>query len=1418
MATPFVLDVNLRVQQVLGLAKVKQQLAGIQTGNVGKLSAGLKTVGLNAATAAVQIGKGANVTIKLGENAQRAGKQLGVAAKGAQSFGDQVYLAGKRYSAFLAATVGAFKGIQLIGAGTKSVIEFDQALVSLSQILNTSVDQLGALSQQFLDLSVTTGTSASDIADAAKLLAQAGFRGEELTEAIEQLAKIPLTPIFQSMEQSVDGVIAAMRQFDQEGLTVEQVFDKMLKVQNDYAASFPDIIEGLKRGGSAFQAIGGTLDEFIAAFVTIRAETRESASAVGTSLKTLSSRLADPKIVKFLETKNVRIFEQGQFVGPIQALKRIGEFLESNLDTQENIELLTRLGGRRQFSRVIALARNAKMTNEILGKSQDSWGTLNRTAEQGLQAVGKQVDILIAKAKELAIELGESVFIPFIQGLTSAAEGAIVLLDALKPIIPTMTKLGALFAGTAILGGIGSFIGPKIGQLAGPAAFAAAGGGARGIGAGIVASPFAQAGLLIAASELAASFLTTADGTRTFASTLITSTAAVTAAIALFRKQTIAQFISGGGLVGNLSKKNSLLGGIGGTLLSTTAIALPLAALQATKTAKELSDKIVQTAIQSVSSIDIDPIDAESLSGGIDQLYSNINASVNELIISSDPRKNFNLSKVFNSIGRKLSNVLEGDYGTLLTRSGLTQSDIKEHVRQILKGSPKIINSIIEGTARSIIQDNQIDETPFIARRKLVEAGLDEGYSVTDANQFASAVIESAGGLEVWTNKVNESAKVIRDEAEKRKKILQLTTQVIPPRLVGQLLQFSKAIDKTTRMITTAAKLFEGDIAIIRGGIQAPSFDFDFGAQQIEQLVRTNGLKDLFAFTPDIPRFVGGISEIEDLIDQFIINVSNLPSGVDLGSEIDKFFAFQRNVPDSVKDNFENFFQTIAEDIQLASEGKLIDPEEIKRRFKQEFADIGLGASNAAVETIGQFLRNTFDRLQDELNRLAVVRRLELAVPVRPESQAVFLEQQLRRSGIYARGRTPSRQQRGTFEELQLLEQERIARGGRAGIATPTADFFEGRGRRLADVAGDERVRQQVRDSFRRLTLELSEARSALATLKPGSQGFLAVTERAGNLSRKIIELQTSMEALSQGTKQALDYELQTLKLRQQLEAQQQRETIEERGMSPLRSQRIMFDLQQEHLQEQLALQDKFDVIIEKDNAIRADLAKEVSNNTKTQEEVVQNFDMSVSVFGESVRTQMDAAQMMKHHIASFGQAVIDFKSLGGLSQSGTNLGVPGVTPAQISSGAVTIRQAQEALEGFSLELNANNRAITDILQAIHDRQEQNPLERTESPAAPGTREVGEQSSEQIGQLTESIDGLRTALAEPNELRVVTDQRIDLDLSTLPSDVSDEVKPLLEEAAVAIAKTITRKALESLAAKSDSEVSIAATDTAQELA
>jgi len=1423
----FIIDANLRIQKVLGLQQVKQQLANIQVGGIGqinKVASGLGLVSKNASGAAEKIFSASKATKNLGSAAGKTGSQLKDGANKAKNFGDQIFLAGKRYAAFLSATVGAFKAFQLISEGAKSVVEFDQALVSLAQIIGTTVDNLGNLRQQFLDLSVATGTSASDIANAAKLLAQAGFRGRELTEAVEQLAKTPLTPIFESMEQAVAGAVAALEQFSDEGLTVETVFDKLTKVSNNYAASFPDIIEGIRRGGSAFQAIGGNLDEFIAAFTTIRSVTQESASAVGTSLKTISSRLADPKIIDFLQTKNIRLIEEGQFVGPIEAIRRIGEGLDKVKTTQEAVNIATQLGGRRQISRFLALAKNVDTFNEILGVSETSFGEFDRVAEQGLQAVSKQIDVLISQAKKLAIDLGSDLFLPVIKGLNTAATAAIGLLDALKPIIPALGTIGAAFAGGALFRGLSAFGGSQIGRLAGPAAFSAAGGRRAGVTAGITASPFAQAGLLIAASEAAASLTKTALGADSFTATLITSIASITAAIALFRNQTIAQFAAGGGIFTSLGKKG-ILGGLAGSLATIGTLAVPLALSQANKSAKELSDKIIDSAIQSISEIQIDKTDPKSVTDGVGKLFDVITNSVDELTNGVDIKQNPSILKFFEGVSRAIGNALEGDFSGLVSRGGLTRRNVDSQIQKLLKQSSQITQILIDNIAADLGDSAQQIARP--GRVQLIQQGVQNGLTVEESAQFASSIIESVGGIDAWTEKIRKSAETIAKETKEREKVSNLVKNFLPNRLVGQLSQFSKAVDKTVNSINNSAQLFQSQIAEIAGGIRAPSFDFQFNDLQVKDLIQTGGLNDLFQFTPDIPKFVGAFSEIENLLDQFVLSVSNVSvPNVDISSTIDQFFASQSNVPQTVRDNFEEFFTTIGNDLASVSTGKFIDANKIKERFREEFQDIGAGATDSVVQSVRGFLQATFKQIEDEANRLATVRQFEIAAPVRPESQAAFLEQQLRRVGITAPSRTQGNQVRGTIEELDLIRRELESRSGPGNIPgrlpTPGVGFFRGRDQRLVDIAGNERVRQEVRDQFKGIITESSALKQSLAELKPGTEGFIEASNRARELARSTVELQTTLEALDKATGQALKSELETLSRRQQFETAQTRATLAEQvrtgAIDPLQAERRLFDLSKEQQKEQLAVQDKFDAIVEKDNSLRVDLAKQVSENTKTQQEIIADFGTSASLFADSTKIQATSIQLMQRSIIDFGQSVVDFSNFNSIGPTTSQGNSAEIIPSQIRSGGITVQQGFDEFNRLIKEGNTSQQQMTDILEAIYERQDQIKSTSEESNTIQRDQEKNAAVGDKISQLNESLDNLRNVLSSPNELRIVSDQRVVLDLSTLPDDIVNEVKPLFEEAGIVIAKTVTRQAMESLAAKTDSEVSISAGSVAQELA
>ena len=368
MAKDFVLGVDLQIQQVHGLAKVRQELSKIAGAATGPTAGPVQAAkGVDQLTQSITAAAQANAALTqntakasdgLGTYAARSGAAgaatgktaaaMTTGGKAAKNFGDQVFLAGKRYAAFVAATAVAFKGVQGIRDATNFVLEFESALTRLDQIMDAGSARIGQLEQQFLRLSQATGTSATEIAENAKILAQAGFQGRELDEALEQIAKLPLLPAFESSTQATTGLIAIMRQFKDEGKSTAEIFDVLNEVANNYSVTSQGIIEGVKRGGAAFAAFGGSLEDFIRLFVTIKQTTQLSDSIIGTAIKTISSRVFRPETLRFLQDNHVQVIDEltGKYVGFEQVLRQVAARWDS-LSAPRRAEFARQLGGFR---------------------------------------------------------------------------------------------------------------------------------------------------------------------------------------------------------------------------------------------------------------------------------------------------------------------------------------------------------------------------------------------------------------------------------------------------------------------------------------------------------------------------------------------------------------------------------------------------------------------------------------------------------------------------------------------------------------------------------------------------------------------------------------------------------------------------------------------------------------------------------------------------------------------------------------------------------------------------------------------------------------------------------------------------------------------------------------------------------------
>lgn len=1450
----FVLGVDLQIQKVLGLDNIKQQLSAsitVPEVNVGKsaglnnLTSSLASIKTEALAAGVELNKfkvtsdSATGTFKIaGSNATEAAKSVG-------SFSDQIFLAGKRYAAFIASTAIAFKGFQLIGEATKSAIEFESELVRLDQILDEGSARLDTLKQKFLELSGATGTSVKDLAEVATILAQAGL-GSAIDAALEPLSKVPLLPSFKDMKQTTEGLIAVFKQFGLQGSDTSQILDLLNETANKFAVTSEDVIEGIKRGGSAFAATGGTLKEFIQLFTTIRQVTQLSAETVGTAIKTISARIFQPTTFKFLEKEGITVIDKtsGAFVGLNNILLQVAKNFD-NLSVPRQAEFARQLGGIRQIGQVFAALRNPQLFAETGLALQNATGSAAKDAAKAMETTATQLKLLTAEANKLVLTLAPDLFLPFIKSLIKVGEIAIHVVDALSPLIPLITAIGGLAVtkglvgiGSSLVGKItggglgGGALGPNLNNILFGQVGNVLGGGNQqritnrlqgGVGGtattslvGQAQNKFTQNPLLGIASTavlgtLAANALKSQTSIELLgqeaaktAGNIVQYSTALIAGIALLRGQSITQTIKG------LASGAGLLGGLGiaaGIIASAHANAL-----------NETIDKLLNEAVESIRKLDFSSL---NLGGtGLDKVQRQIGLLSESFITSAGFGKieDFDIAKgvdgldvivrTLDNVGSVLNSFLHLDFTPLEEAfKGNTVGDTRRiaAIKQLVEANLGQLTALFDATIKENVGD---------ARNAFV-AGLQQrtGVKPQIAQNIADELEKQLGGKEAVNARITKGQQTAVDE--KILKDLQRIQKdfesiVIPSALTGDLIQFGKAVDLVTRQLDISASQFNTQIGTIQG-IGQGNLGIQPNKSEVLDLFKTGGLDFLFKNQPNIPKFVNGLTEIEDAFNQFTIRISNLNlkelNRTGLADQIESFFTEQINLPPGVRDEFKAFFDEIGQSLQDAAGERFISPDEITKKISDKLTNLGIQTRDTVVEQTTRAIEGIFTQIQDRVNRLATLRKLELESNILPESQIQFLIDQLRRSGVGA-GVSPNigtGQPRGTIEQFQESQRRQNIFAPGTIAPTPPESFFRAPTSRLQDIVLDESVRRQLTDKILSTTSEISKLRDSLARLQVsgdgGSQAFETAKNRLLELEKKAVELQTSFEALRNATNEAQKSAVDELTLRQGVAKEQFKTDLERKQLtgqiSPEEAQKRFFDFNEHQMMERQDLDKQFQTVLQEDGQRRLELARIIDQNTSTQ---------------------VDATKLFQDAVTKFGQAVLQFTTL---SQLPVSLGAPSaaaqlsITPEQVRSGAVTTTQAMEALNAsITGDSESNQRLIesnTRLMEAIIDAQNRN------LPSAQGTLNPKQQPDISNDKLIGQLDNLNKNLQVPGNVKLETDNFVKFDVSGLPAALVEAVTPKLQEAAEAIARITITKALENLAAKTDLETSIAIQGTIREL-
>lgn len=271
--------------------------------------------------------------------------------------------------------------------------DLDRSLNEIRIVSGQSAEDMAQFAEQANKAAKALSTTTVDYTDASLIYYQQGLSDQEVldrTETTIKMANVAGT----SAETASQQLTAIWNNFYDGSESLEHYADVLVKLGAATASSSDEISEGIEKFAAVADTVGLSYEYAASALATVTAQTRESASVVGTAFRTLFSRIQGlqqgdtlddgttlNKYSQALANVGVQIKDAS---GELKGMDEILDDLGGKWDTlaqDQKIALAETVAGVRQWTQLIALMDNWDFFKENLSLAQDADGALNQQAD-----------------------------------------------------------------------------------------------------------------------------------------------------------------------------------------------------------------------------------------------------------------------------------------------------------------------------------------------------------------------------------------------------------------------------------------------------------------------------------------------------------------------------------------------------------------------------------------------------------------------------------------------------------------------------------------------------------------------------------------------------------------------------------------------------------------------------------------------------------------------------------------------------------------------------------------------------------------------------------------------------------------------------------------------------------------------------
>lgn len=269
----------------------------------------------------------------------------------------------------------------------------DRSLNEIRIVSEKSAEDMARFAEQANKAAKALSTTTTNYTDASLIYYQQGLTDQEVldrTETTIKMANVAGT----TAETASQQLTAIWNNFYDGSQSLDHYADVMVKLGAATASSSDEISEGIEKFAAIANTVGLSYEYAASALATVTAQTRESASVVGTAFRTLFSRIQGltqgetlddgttlNKYSQALATVGVQIKDtDGELKGMDEILDNLGSKWNT-LAQDQKIALAETVAGVRQWTQLIALMDNWDFFKENLAMAQNADGALEQQAE-----------------------------------------------------------------------------------------------------------------------------------------------------------------------------------------------------------------------------------------------------------------------------------------------------------------------------------------------------------------------------------------------------------------------------------------------------------------------------------------------------------------------------------------------------------------------------------------------------------------------------------------------------------------------------------------------------------------------------------------------------------------------------------------------------------------------------------------------------------------------------------------------------------------------------------------------------------------------------------------------------------------------------------------------------------------------------